>query len=240
MRTFRRTVLVAALAFAACGGEREESPAPARGSEATPAQGAAAPGTDSPGTVGAPATAGAPPTTVAPGTADAGATIGSPDIAGAPDAAGAPRGADHPPAGTLGPTIRRATITGVGTQTAIRVGRQEGFDRVVFEFGSGGLPGYTIEYVDRPIRQCGSGNAVSVAGAAWLRVAMTPARAHDDAGNVTVAERTLSPALPAVRQIRLTCDFEAHLEWVVGVSGRKQYRILELRNPDRLVVDIIH
>src|SRR5690606_28210197 len=142
--------------------------------------------------------------------------------------------------GTTAPTMRRATITGLSTQTAVRAGRQQGFDRVVFEFGSGGLPGYTIEYVGRPIRQCGSGNAVSVAGSAWLRVGMTPARAHDDDGQATVAERALSPGLPAVRALRLTCDFEAVLEWVIGVDERKPYRVLELRNPDRLVADILH
>jgi len=237
VRMFRRTTLVAVLVLAACGGERDESSTPAGRSEAEPAQDAAAAGPDTPG---GPETTGAPTAADAPGTADARATTGSSGITAGNDPTAAPPGAGEPRAGTTGPTVRRGSITGVSTQTAIRVGRQEGFDRVVFEFGSGGLPGYTIEYVERPIRQCGSGNAVSIAGAAWLRVAMTPARAHDDAGNVTVAERTLAPALPAVRQLRLTCDFEARLEWVVGVSGRKQYRVLELRNPDRVVVDILH
>lgn len=230
MRMFSRTVLAALLvpvtffALAACGVEQDAS-APGGGPGAAP--GAAAPATGAPGTVGEP-----------------GAQAPSADSRGADtpaaDAPAATGGADQPFEGTTAPTMRRATITGLSTQTAVRAGRQQGFDRVVFEFGSGGLPGYTIEYVGRPIRQCGSGNTVSVAGSAWLRVGMTPARAHDDDGQVTVAERALTPGLPTVRALRLTCDFEAVLEWVIGVDARKPYRVLELRNPDRLVVDILH
>lgn len=224
MRILLHTVLAATLALAACGGNDGDAPAPGSVPNAAAADDASTPNVGAPNGPGAQGEA-ARPAVPRPGESPA---------------TGPAAGTERPFEGTAGPTDRRSTTAGVSTQTAVRVGRQQGFDRIVFEFGAGGLPGYTIEYVNRPIRQCGSGNAVSIAGAAWLRVAMTPARAHDDAGNVTVAERTLAPALPAVRQLRLTCDFEARLEWVVGVSGRKQYRVLELRNPDRVVVDILH
>ena len=250
MRMFSRTVVAALLvpatffAAAACGGEQDAS---APGGSPGAAPGAAAPSAGAPGAAGERG-AQAP----SPDSRGAGAAGGMPTRSGgspgttpgadtpAADTAATTGGAGQPFEGTTAPTMRRATITGLSTQTAVRAGRQQGFDRVVFEFGSGGLPGYTIEYVGRPIRQCGSGNAVSVAGSAWLRVGMTPARAHDDDGQATVAERALSPGLPAVRALRLTCDFEAVLEWVIGVDERKPYRVLELRNPDRLVVDILH
>lgn len=224
VRILFRAALATTLALAACGGgDDDDRPMPGRvfGDAAADA--------------GSPSSAGEPDTPRAP-------HEGAPPVATRPadSPATGPAGADVPFEGTAGPTDRRATITGVSTQTAVRVGRQQGFDRIVFEFGAGGLPGYTIEYVDRPIRQCGSGNAVAIAGNAWLRVGMTPARAHDDAGNATVTERALSPGLPAVRALRLTCDFEARLEWVIGVAAPNRYRVLELRSPDRLVVDILH
>src|SRR5690606_31036017 len=131
VRMFRRTTLVAALVLAACGGERDESSTPAGRSEAEPAQDAAAAGPDTPG---GPETTGAPTAADAPGTADARATTGSSGITAGNDPTAAPPGAGEPRAGTTGPTVRRGSITGVSTQTAIRVGRQEGFDRVVFEF----------------------------------------------------------------------------------------------------------
>jgi hypothetical protein len=81
---------------------------------------------------------------------------------------------------------------------------------------------------------------VRLAGDAWLSIRLEPARAHDDAGEVTVAERALRPQLPNVLELRLICDYEAHLEWVVGVRSPQPYRVLRLREPNRLVIDIRH
>jgi hypothetical protein len=123
--------------------------------------------------------------------------------------------------------------------TAVRVGRNPDFDRVVFEFGTGAAPGYHVEYVDRPVRQCGSGHAVDVEGDAWLEIRLTPARAHDSAGNPTVMHQSsLHPEMPVVREIRLTCDFEGHVTWVLGLAHPNRYRVITLRNPSRIVVDV--
>jgi hypothetical protein len=123
--------------------------------------------------------------------------------------------------------------------SAIRVGRGADYDRVVFEFRGAPVPGYHVEYVDRPVRQCGSGEPVRVAGDGWLEVRLTPARAHDEDGEPTVMQRSsLHPDLPLVREIRLTCDFEGHVTWVLGVAHPNRYRVLTLSNPARLVVDV--
>ena len=52
---------------------------------------------------------------------------------------------------------------------AVRVGLQPHAERVVFEFNDTKLPAWQVEYVDRPVRDCGSGDAVPVAGEAWLQ-----------------------------------------------------------------------
>lgn len=123
---------------------------------------------------------------------------------------------------------------------AIRTGRHKGFDRVVFEFRGNAVPGYKIEYVDRPIRSCGSGDVVRVAGDGWLSVRMTPAQAHTDSGRPTIAYRERRLRLPLIRELQSTCDFEGEVEWVVGVSSPNRYRVMELSNPRRLVIDIKH
>jgi hypothetical protein len=56
----------------------------------------------------------------------------------------------------------------------IRLGRQDGFDRGVFEVGGTGTPGWDARYVEAASSQ-GSGEAVDVAGAAILQVALTGA-----------------------------------------------------------------
>ncbi|HYG61033.1 MAG TPA: hypothetical protein VEL74_00505 [Thermoanaerobaculia bacterium] len=122
----------------------------------------------------------------------------------------------------------------------VRTARQAGFDRVVFEFAGGALPGYHLEYIDKPVRQCGSGEPVPLAGDAWLQVRLVPAYAHTDAGQATVQERERHLDYPVLRELESTCDFEAHVEWVLGVASPNRYRVLELSDPTRLVVDVRH
>ncbi|HEX7120072.1 MAG TPA: hypothetical protein VF212_14860 [Longimicrobiales bacterium] len=205
-----KAALVAALIAASCGGDRELRTVPDDTADAARA---------------------------ASDTAGAAAASAAPGLSPRP-ADSAPR-STGPFEGTAAATARRPGVTGVVTQSAVRAARQAGYDRVVFEFADG-LPGYHIEYVDGPIRHCASGAVVPIAGTARLRVAMTPARAHDDGGQPTVTNRAFAPRLPVVEDVRLTCDFEARLEWILGVAAPNGYRVLELREPDRLVVDVLH
>ena len=124
----------------------------------------------------------------------------------------------------------------------VRSARHEGFDRVVFEFLGDQLPSYKIEYIDNPVRACGTGDVVPFAGDAWLSVRFTGAQAHAPEGDATIPmkDRTQSPNLPVVRDLKLICDFEAEVEWVMGNAKPNKYRILELEEPTRLVVDITH
>lgn len=135
--------------------------------------------------------------------------------------------------------VQRPSVE-VATLTAVRSAAQEGFDRVVMEFIEGTPPGYRVEYIDEPVRDCGSGSAVPLAGEGWLEVRLEPARAHDDEGAPTIAEGRLAPGLPVVRELARTCDFEAVVTWVIGASGPNPYRVLELGGPPRLVIDVRH
>lgn len=126
----------------------------------------------------------------------------------------------------------------VATLVAVRAARQAGFDRVVFEFTGASVPGFHVEYVDRPVRACGSGEVVPLAGDGWLAVRLVPARAHDEEGRPTAGPRALAPRLPIVIEIARTCDFEAVVEYVLGVASPNRYRVFELADPPRLVVDV--
>lgn len=140
----------------------------------------------------------------------------------------------------VGIVDRPRPASGVVVQTALRLARQDFFDRIVWEFAGPALPGYHIEYVDRPVRQCGSGEVVPMAGDGWLQVRFQPAQAHDDAGRPTIADRERAPGLPNLKEIKLLCDFEADVEWILGVASPNRYRVMELTSPTRLVVDIQH
>lgn len=122
---------------------------------------------------------------------------------------------------------------------SVRAAGHEGYDRVVFEF-SGSIPGYKIEYVDGPVRDCGSGQPQEVPGDALLMVRLAPAAMHDEQGTPTVRDRARSPNLNVVKHMQAVCDFEGHVEWVLGLHGPNPYRITEIGQPPRLVVDVGH
>jgi hypothetical protein len=128
----------------------------------------------------------------------------------------------------------------IATQRALRVGRNDGYDRIVIDLGSDAMPSWHLEYIDTPAHACGSGEEVRLAGDGWLAIRLQPAQVHDDAGNATVRERALRLQLPNLLELRLLCDFEAHVEWVAGVRSPLPYRVLTLRDPTRLVIDIRH
>ena len=155
------------------------------------------------------------------------------------------------PGDTSGPTTTVASGFGTrevsvapakrGLLTAVRAARQDGFDRIVFEFEDA-VPGYAVRYVDRPITEDGSGNPVEVKGDAVLQVHMEPASGVDLSGEelrqTYKGANRLAPATSVVTELVRTGDFEAVLTWVIGVKGKPGFRVDTLTGPPRLVLEI--
>jgi hypothetical protein len=142
-------------------------------------------------------------------------------------------------AGTTAATHRPGTGRPQAILRAARIAGHAGYDRIVFEFEGPSVPGYHVEYRDTPVRRCGSGDVVELPGAGRLVVRLEPARAHDG-GSSTIAARTMSPALSAVRRMILICDFEGQVTWAIGVPGVVPYRVMEESQPARLIIDVRH
>jgi hypothetical protein len=140
---------------------------------------------------------------------------------------------------TAGIVDRVPSGVGIATLRSVRAARHEAFDRVVWEL-SGPAPGVHVEYVDRPVRQCGSGDPVPLPGDAWLEVRLEPAVAHTEEGRPTMDERRAEPGLPVVIEIVQTCDFEAVVTWAVAVRAPERFRVTALEDPTRVVVDLRH
>ena len=139
---------------------------------------------------------------------------------------------------TSGATDRVRTMPGPVVLQDARVGVNQGFDRVVLEFLGGSVPGHRVEYVDRPVRECGSGDATRVAGDAWISITLRGTQAHNDRGQATVQQRERRLEMPVVREMEFTCDFEGVVQVVLGVASPNAYRVTELANPARLIIDI--
>ncbi|HET6361881.1 MAG TPA: hypothetical protein VFH11_07460 [Gemmatimonadota bacterium] len=156
------------------------------------------------------------------------------DTAAAPDSATAASGS-----WTAGVVAIPSGDAGTSTLVSVRAARHEGFDRVVWEL-QGDIPGIHVEYVDDPVRSCGSGEPVPLPGDAWLEVRLTPANAHTEAGRPTIAERHRATDLPVVVEIVQTCDFEAVVTWVLAVRSPEPFRLARFGDPSRIVVDVRH
>src|SRR5437016_2064797 len=56
----------------------------------------------------------------------------------------------------------------------------------------------------------------------------------------TLVERERALGLPAVREMKLVCDFEGQVEWLLGVAAAGPYRVLDSTGPPRLLVGVRH
>jgi hypothetical protein len=79
-----------------------------------------------------------------------------------------------------------------------------------------------------------------VVGHAKLRIAFDVAQAHTEAGQSTVSPRDRRLNCPNLRQLITTCDFEGKVEFVAGLDAMRPYRVVELQNPTRLIIDVKH
>jgi len=117
----------------------------------------------------------------------------------------------------------------------------EGHDRLTVELGEGrGMPGYHLEYVDRPLHQCGSGNPLHPVGDAWLELRLEPAQAHTESGQPTLEGRELPAVGEVAERIYLTCDFEGVVSLVLALRSPNLFRVFTLEDPRRLVLDVSH
>ena len=127
------------------------------------------------------------------------------------------------------------------TLKKVRVGRHEGFDRVVFEF-QGGVPGYSVRYV--PVaRTDGAGAPIPTMGTVALQVYMVAESVDLDAEGMPLTftpTAPITPGYPTLRHVRYGGYFEGGTTFGVGLKGRSGFRVLELTSPSRLAIDVAH
>lgn len=122
--------------------------------------------------------------------------------------------------------------------TAESVGPRQ--ERVTFTF-EGPLPGYRVGYGQRPLVEDGSGEEVPVDGGAVLTVHFEPASGVDLSGSqlrtTYSGPRRVRAGLSMVTEVVRVTDFEANLDWAIGVGEEVPFRVEALREPARVVID---
>jgi hypothetical protein len=126
------------------------------------------------------------------------------------------------------------------TVSAIRIGGHDGFDRVVFEVGGTGTPGWDVRYVEAASSQ-GSGDPVDVAGDAVLQVTLTGAGYPYDTGVEEYAGGPLTGSdTSVVTEVVWDATFEGTSSAFVGTAAQTPFRVYALTNPARVVVEVAH
>jgi hypothetical protein len=125
------------------------------------------------------------------------------------------------------------------TVTDIRIGRHDGFDRVVFEVDGTGAPGWEVRYVDDPASQ-GSGDPVEVEGAAVLQVTLTGiGLPHDTGVDEWSGPDPLSiPETETVTEVVWDASFEGQSVAFVGTGAQTPFRVYLLESPARVVLEV--
>jgi hypothetical protein len=137
------------------------------------------------------------------------------------------------------PDTSAASADASVTVSDIRIGRHDGFDRVVFEVGGTGTPGWDVHYVDAASSQ-GSGEPIDVAGNAVLQVTLTGAGYPYDTG---VAEfSSPGPVIGSGTKVVTEAVYDATFEGTsvafVGTAEQTPFRVYLLEGPTRVVVEV--
>jgi hypothetical protein len=194
--------------------------------------GGAAPSASSPVTSPASSPA-SPSTTAGSGTDDGSSGEAPPDTPD--DGTG---GAAQFPANTE-PDTGEASEDALLSVTAIRIGRHDGFDRVVFEADGTGTPGWDVRYVDGANSQ-GSGDDIEVAGEAVLQVTVTGVGIPADTGVEEYAgpDRLSAGDAEVVTEVVWDSTFEGTTVSFIGVTEQTPFRVYLLEDPARVVVEV--
>ena len=130
--------------------------------------------------------------------------------------------------------------------TDVRVGRHEGFDRVVVEFSDNRTadagsaisevePGYDVAYVDKAVSD-GKGDEVKVPGSATLDIHLSGVTYPEDGDPQPFG--TVAGAGGVVAGVESVGPFEGISQVVVGIDEERPVRVTTLADPFRLVFDI--
>ncbi|RDI52873.1 AMIN-like domain-containing (lipo)protein [Nocardia mexicana] len=172
----------------------------------------------------------------------AGCSDGSSDTPGPPPAAApvtSTAGPESPPTAAT-PQQGKPSNDSRLTVTGVRIGHHEGFDRVVYELGGTGTPGWRVQYTDRAV-QDGSGRLIDVAGQSILEVQILGSAYPWDSG-VTAYEGpdpATDPDAPAIAGVYRTQVYEGTTQSFIGVNADKPaFSVSALQNPARLVIDV--
>jgi len=137
------------------------------------------------------------------------------------------------------PDTQAASADAFGNVTAIRIGHHDGYDRVVLEYGGRGTPGWDVRYVDQAVTQ-GSGAVVDLRGSATLQMTITGVGNPPDTGvqEYSGPRRFSAHGTDIVTEVYFDGTFEGTTVVFVGTESATAFRVYQLSNPVRIVLEV--
>jgi hypothetical protein len=124
-----------------------------------------------------------------------------------------------------------ADPAGQGGGVAIRLATHEGYDRLVLDLHTAGVPAWTVRYTEA---SGPGGGPVDIEGDAFLRVSLQTGGAPSGQGQSRVKT---SPG--PIAEVVTTGFFEGSEEVLIGVRGGEvPFRAFALTDPGRIVIDV--
>jgi hypothetical protein len=133
--------------------------------------------------------------------------------------------------------------------TDVRVGTHAGFDRVTFEFvpssdAPPAIPTYQLDAASPPFVEDGSGNPIELEGSHFARLIFHGASGAKLSGETVMltyqGPKEIKPGFTVLTEVQETGDFEATLSWALGLSRSSCWKVVELSDPLRVVIDLPH
>jgi hypothetical protein len=119
----------------------------------------------------------------------------------------------------------------------VRVGKNKGFDRIVFEF-TGDIPRYQINFVKAADLIATGEDLIKVGGKFFIEVdfqMMPYPEPEDKIADVVLPKG--NQKLPIFNEVKEIEWFEGYRSFAIGLNAKKQFRVSQLKNPTRLVID---
>jgi hypothetical protein len=121
---------------------------------------------------------------------------------------------------------------------AIRAAHHPGYDRVVFQFEGAEVPGYRIEYVREITLGESDDQYLTLQGGALVQATFQGSASDDYRPSTQTVPDKFTPGLSQVKQVGLAEDWEGVVRLGIGLDHRAGFRVLELPDPARVVVDV--
>ncbi len=121
----------------------------------------------------------------------------------------------------------------------IRAGAQPCSERIVIALGgTGDFPGWTVEYVDDPVRIGESDEFVEISGEATLRITMRMWMPSLEGDGYTGSIDIFPADVVHILEMRETENSEGVSIWAIGLDAQYPFTVEVLHAPERLVIDV--